>query len=292
MQDDQETYAQMPTLALLPSRAVIALSGEETTEFLNGLITANIEDVDAGTPSYGALLTPQGKILFDFFILRDGERYLVDCSALQKHDLIKRLTFYKLRAKVDIADCSGELAVAAAWDGAELPGLSYADPRSPAAGQRTIAPVEALSGLPDAGEDAYAAHRIALGLADSDQDIGSGELFPHEANFDQINGVHFTKGCYVGQEVVSRMRHKAKVRKRIVIAHGNSGDLASGTEITTDGKVSGTVLSTRGPEGLALIRLDRLEDAYAGGGAINAGNNPVSFSKPEWANFDMPEAPN
>ncbi len=282
----------MPTLAVLPSRAVVALSGEETSEFLNGLITANVEEVDAGAASYGALLTPQGKILFDFFILRDGDRYLVDCSAKQKADLIKRLTFYKLRAKVDIADCSGELAVAAAWDGAELPGHAYADPRSHAAGQRTIAPVDALSALQDAGEDAYEAHRISLGLADSDQDIGSGELFPHEANFDQVNGVHFTKGCYVGQEVVSRMRHKAKVRKRIVIAHGTSGNLQSGSEITTDGKVSGTVLSTLNNEGLALIRLDRLEDAYAGAGEISAGDAQLSFSKPEWATFDMPEAPN
>lgn len=282
----------MPTLALLPSRAVIAISDEEASTFLNGLITANVEDVDAGTPAYGALLTPQGKILFDFFIQRDGERYLVDCSAQQKADLIKRLTFYKLRAKVEITDCSEELGVAAAWDGAELPGHAYADPRSADAGRRTAAPHAELSALDDAGEEAYQAHRIGQGLADSDQDIGLGELFPHEANFDQVNGVHFTKGCYVGQEVVSRMRHKAKVRKRIVIAHGENGTLASGSEITTDGKVSGTVLSTLNNKGLALIRLDRLEDAYANAGEISAGDAQLSFSKPEWATFDMPEAPN
>ncbi|MCP5082623.1 MAG: folate-binding protein YgfZ [Alphaproteobacteria bacterium] len=282
----------MPTLALLPSRAVVAISGEEASTFLDGLITANVEDVDAGTPSYGALLTPQGKILFDFFILRDEERYLVDCSAQQKADLIKRLTFYKLRAKVDIADCSEELGVAASWGGAELPGHAYADPRSAGAGQRTVASLADLGALDDACEEAYEAHRISLGLADSDQDIGSGELFPHEANFDQVNGVHFTKGCYVGQEVVSRMRHKAKVRKRIVIAHGEKGTLASGSEITTDGKVSGTVLSTLNNNGLALIRLDRLEDAYANAGEIRAGQAQLSFSKPEWATFDMPEAPN
>ncbi|MEM1197794.1 MAG: folate-binding protein [Pseudomonadota bacterium] len=282
----------MPTFALLPSRGVIALSGEEASTFLNGLITANVEDVDQGTPAYGALLTPQGKILFDFFIQRDGERYLVDCSVSQKPDLIKRLTFYKLRAKVDIADLSDTMGVAAGWDGAELPGLAYADPRSEQAGARTVADLEDFKGLEDAGEAAYEAHRIALGLADSDRDIGSGELFPHEANFDQVGGVHFTKGCYVGQEVVSRMKHKAKVRKRIVIAHGESGTLASGSEITTDGKVSGTVLSTQGAEGLALIRLDRLEDAYANAGEISAGDARLTFRKPEWATFDMPEAPN
>ena len=282
----------MTTAALLPSRAVIAISGEEASTFLNGLITADVEAVDAGTPAYGALLTPQGKILFDFFILSDGERYLVDCSAQQKADFIKRLTFYKLRAKVEIADCSDELGVAAAWAGAELPGNAYQDPRSANAGQRTVATHADLSALTDAGEEAYEAHRIAQGLADSDRDIGSGELFPHEANFDQVNGVHFTKGCYVGQEVVSRMRHKAKVRKRIVIAHGESGTLASGAEITTDGKVSGTVLSTLNNEGLALIRLDRLEDAYANAGEISAGGANLSFSKPDWATFDMPEAPN
>ena len=282
----------MPTFALLPSRAVIALSGEEASTFLNGLITANVEEVDQGIPAYGALLTPQGKILFDFFIQRDEERYLVDCSASQKPDLIKRLTFYKLRAQVDIADLSDTMGVAAGWDGAELPGNAYPDPRSEAAGVRTMAAVDDLKELDDAGEEAYEAHRIALGLADSDRDIGSGELFPHEANFDQVGGVHFTKGCYVGQEVVSRMRHKAKVRKRIVIAQGESGSLASGAEITTDGKVSGTVLSTMGTEGLALIRLDRLEETYANAGEINAGGARLTFRKPDWATFDMPEAPN
>ena len=279
----------MSTTALLPSRAVISISGEEASTFLNGLITADMEEVDAGKAAYGALLTPQGKILFDFFILKDGERYLVDCSAAQKADLIKRLTFYKLRAKVDIGDESNAVGVVAGWDGAALPGIAYADPRADAAGLRAFASAGELASVADAGEAAYDEHRISLGLADTDQDIGSGELFPHEANFDQINGVNFTKGCYVGQEVVSRMRHKAKVRKRIVIAESGNGPLGSGAEITTDGKVSGSVLSASGDKGLALIRLDRLEDAYSGGGEVSAGGAPVSFVKPEWGTFDMPE---
>ena len=279
----------MSTTAHLPSRAVISISGEEASTFLNGLITADMEEVDAGKAAYGALLTPQGKILFDFFILKDGERYLVDCSAAQKADLIKRLTFYKLRAKVDIGDESNAVGVVAGWDGAALPGIAYADPRADAAGLRAFASAGELASVADAGEAAYDEHRISLGLADTDQDIGSGELFPHEANFDQINGVNFTKGCYVGQEVVSRMRHKAKVRKRIVIAESGNGPLGSGAEITTDGKVSGSVLSASGDKGLALIRLDRLEDAYSGGGEVSAGGAPVSFAKPEWGTFDMPE---
>ncbi|MEM7427771.1 MAG: folate-binding protein [Pseudomonadota bacterium] len=279
----------MSTIALLPSRAAVSISGEEASEFLNGVITHDMEEVDEGKPGYGALLTPQGKILFDFFILRDGERYLVDCSAAQKADLIKRLTFYKLRAKVDIADESGNLGIAAGWQGATLPGASYPDPRAETAGWRTFADFEALGALEDAGESAYDAYRIALGLADTDKDIGSGELFPHEANFDQVGGVSFTKGCYVGQEVVSRMRHKAKVRKRIVIAERSDGALTAGADITTDGKVSGSVLSAAGGKGLALIRLDRLADAYASGGEISADGAPVSFEKPAWGDFEMPE---
>lgn len=287
MQAGKETFAQMPSFALLPTRSVISISGEEAGTFLNGLITADVDQVNSSSPSYGALLTPQGKILFDFFLLKDGDRYLVDCSTLQKPDFVKRLTFYKLRAKVDIADLSEELKVAAGWDGAELPGHAYSDPRVNEVGHRTMATAAELDGLVDAGVDAYERHRISLGLADTDADIGSGELFPHEANFDQVNGFSATKGCYVGQEVVSRMRHKAKVRKRIVIAHGDK--LASGEDVITDGKVSGSVLSAAGEDGLALIRLDRLEDAFAAGGEISAGGANLSFSKPPWGDFEMPE---
>ena len=117
----------MSTIALLPSRAVISISGEEASTFLNGLITADMDQVDAGAPAYGALLAPQGKILFDFFIVKDGERYLLDVSTAQKAELIKRLTFYKLRAKVDIADESETLRVAAAWDGAKIATASKTD---------------------------------------------------------------------------------------------------------------------------------------------------------------------
>ncbi|MGE0241976.1 MAG: folate-binding protein YgfZ, partial [Parvibaculaceae bacterium] len=182
----------------LPSRAVISVTGEDAKDFLQNLVTADIDGLKPGQAAYSALLQPQGKILFDFFILAENGRYAIDCSKAQKADLLKRLTFYKLRAKVGLADSDEEVGVAAAKP---ANGLSYTDPRAAQLGARIIG----LKGsLAEADQEAYRGGRIRLGIADSDEDIGSGELFPHEANLDQLGAVSFKKGCFIGQEVVSR----------------------------------------------------------------------------------------
>ena len=284
----------------LSDRAVLRLTGADVRDFLQGLVTADVDHLSDTQALYAGLLTPQGKILFDFFLAQSGEEIFIDCASAQVADLTKRLTFYKLRAAVEIADVSEERTVVAIWGG-DAPGdttdaVSYSDPRFSQAGTRLLVAageIEAVAGqlgLAQADETAYHAHRIALGLADSVRDIGSGEHFPHECNFDQIGGVDFKKGCYVGQEVVSRTEHRGTARKRMVPLHFDGRAPATGTEITGNGKAVGEVLSTAGTLALGLIRLDRAQSALDADGALTAGDEAVHLDKPEWARFDLPGA--
>jgi tRNA-modifying protein YgfZ len=265
----------------LSSRAVISVAGEGAKDFLQNLVTADIEGLKPGEATYAALLQPQGKILFDFFILADTGRYAIDCSDAQKADLMKRLTLYKLRAKVSLSDGDEEVGVAEVKPAASL---SYTDPRTPELGFRLIA---GKGSLPEAAEAAYRGERIRLGIADSDEDIGSGELFPHEANLDQFGAVSFKKGCFIGQEVVSRMEHRGTARKRIVPLYSPEGAPTKGSAVAADGKAIGTVLSASGKDALALIRLDRLKDAVEAGTGLLTEAGPVHVRKPDWARFEV-----
>src|ERR1700744_2112923 len=207
--------------AMLEDRGVISVSGADATGFLQGLLTNDVERLQPGEARYAALLTPQGKILFDMVIVRalegDEPSYLIDCAAAQTADLAKRLGFYKLRAKVAIADLSADRAVAAFWgdEPASVDGLVYADPRDPRLGSRAILPrpIAASVGTEHVGE--YEGLRIAVGAPKGGLDFAYADAFPHDANFDLLHGVDFDKGCYVGQEVVSRMKHRGTARKRI-----------------------------------------------------------------------------
>jgi folate-binding protein YgfZ len=284
----------MPGLLYAPlvSRTALSMTGEDTHGFLNNLITVNMEKVDQTGVGYGGLLTPQGKILFDFFVMPQEGGYLFECAASQKDELIKRLTFYKLRAKIEINDLSTSHTVIAIWGDGVPENAGFTDPRTPEAGARLIGPAcdsEDAFGASKASENAYHAHRIALGLADSDSDIGSGEVFPHEANFDQFGGVDFTKGCYVGQEVVSRMEHRATARKRMVPFTFDGPAPAIGTPVTGNGKAIGTLSSVSSDHGLALLRLDRVKETYDSGGELTADGTNITPYKPDWAGFDMPE---
>jgi len=257
----------------LPGRAVISVRGPEAGHFLHNLLTADIDQLGDGQAAYAALLTPQGKILFDMFVLKAGDGYLIDCAEGQRADLLKRLAMYRLRAQVEIVP-RDDLAVGVSP--VEVAG-GYRDPRYDGIGWRVIGEV--------AGEARdYDAARIRAGLADSGADLGSGEFFPHEANLDQLGGVSFRKGCYVGQEVVSRMEHRGTARSRILPVVLEGAAPPKGTEIRSGEKQMGTLLSSSGTDALALIRLDRLAEATA---PLVADGVTLKVKKPQWAKYEV-----
>lgn len=278
-------------IALLPDRAVVTVSGEDAQSFLQGVLTCNVETLEPGEARLGALLSPQGKILFDFLVSRSGESgFRLDAPASAAADLVKRLGLYRLRAKVAIA-ADPTLGIAAAWDGAETAAEveRCRDGRLDALGIRLYFAEGAFSA--DATEDDYHAHRIGLGIPEGGRDFPYGDAFPHEALMDQIGGVDFQKGCYVGQEVVSRMQHRGTARTRVVPVVTVSGEAPEpGTEITAGQKVLGVTASRAGSRGLAMIRLDRLADALATGEPLRAGSAVLGVEKPGFASFAFPEA--
>ena len=212
-------------VVLLSDRAVVRVTGEAARNFLQGLITNHIDQAKPGSAIHTGLLTPQGKILVDFFVLPVGDGFLLELAKAKLADLIQRLTVYKLRTQVAFAE-EPSLRVAASWGSTPLlpeGAIAFADPRLPELGLRILLPANAdISGLGCAlaSEDEYHARRIALGVPEGGRDYTFGDAFPHEAMFDQLNGVDFKKGCFVGQEVVSRMEHRGTARKRIVGVEG------------------------------------------------------------------------
>ncbi|HSU98729.1 MAG TPA: folate-binding protein [Roseiarcus sp.] len=269
----------MPTkAAMLEDRGVLSVSGADATSFLQGLLTNDVERLEPGEARYAALLTPQGKILFDMIVVRapDGEEagYLIDCAAAQSADLSKRLGFYRLRAKVAVADVSAERAVAAFWGG-EPPTVAgsvvYADPRDSRLGWRAIMarPAAAAAGLAHVGE--YEGLRIAVGAPKGGLDFAYADAFPQDANFDLLHGIDFEKGCYVGQEVVSRMKHRGAVRKRVARVKLAGPAPAPGTPVMDGELAVGALGSASGREALAMLRIDRAEEAKAAGRTLSAG---------------------
>ncbi len=288
--------------AFLPDRGAIKVAGPDARTFLNGLVTADIAKVAPGRAVYAALLTPQGKIVADFIVTEapaeDGGGFFLDAPRVLAPDLVAKLNFYKLRAKVLAEDLSGTLGVMAAWDGAGDTGcgLVYDDPRLPALGRRVMLPPHlADEAAADLGADlcdatAYDAHRIALGVPQGGRDFVYGDAFPHEADMDQLGGVDFAKGCYVGQEVVSRMEHRGTARTRIVPFAADDYAPDSGLPVMAGDRQLGTTGSSAGNRGLAMLRLDRLADALAAGTPITAGGIALRPRKPDWATFPVPEA--
>jgi len=267
----------MSTSVVVPlsDRGVVSLTGAEAVDFLDNLATNDLSGMRTGEARFAGLLTPQGKILFEFFALRTEEGFLLETRADRVADLLKRLTMYKLRAKIALTDVSADYAVAAAW-GPERPaieeGWCFADPRSTDLGWRIIVPRAKLASV--AGEVVpevlYHERRVALGVAEGGFDYPLGDTFPHEANYDRRHGVSFTKGCFVGQEVVARMQNKTIVRKRVTLVTG-AEPLTPGAEIRIGAAVIGTVGSVAGPHGLALIRIDRAVEAADKGEPLVAG---------------------
>jgi folate-binding protein YgfZ len=372
--------------ALLPDRGVVKVVGDNARPFLNGLLTADIGKMTPETPRFAALLTPQGKIIVDCIVVEapaeDGSGFFLDCPRALAAELVGKLNFYKLRAKVIAEDLSEVLGVLAIWDGAGTSeyGLCYPDPRLPALGRRMMLPPHLVreaaaelepfpvtlsrkaptssplpvgersrakragegglpidspssphpnplqpksnlsdfgqskvpnSGKPEFGGEreraayastsapillgtevveasAYEAHRIALGVPRGGFDFVYGDAFPHEADMDQLNGVDFAKGCYVGQEVVSRIEHRGSARKRVVPVSTEAFAPESGMAVMAGDKQIGIMGSGAGPQGLAMLRLDYMSDAQASGTPLVAGGVTIRPRKPPWARFAWP----
>lgn len=286
--------------ALLPDRGVVKIAGEPARTFLNGLLTAEIAAMTPETPRYAALLTPQGKIIADFIVAQapaaDGGDFFLDCPRALAPALVEKLNFYKLRAKVIVEDLSDTLGVMAIWDGTGDTdyGLVLPDPRLPALGQRLLLPPHLAdtaaddlgAALVDAGE--YETHRIALGVPRGGLDFIYGETFPHDADLDQLNGVDFKKGCFVGQEVVSRVEHRGTARNRIVPIAFEDYAAEAGSPVMAGEKSIGTMGSSSGRNGLAMLRLDRVDDALASGATLTAGGVPFRLRESAFARFKLP----
>ena len=277
----------MAQASILEDREVVSLEGEQARDFLQGLITNDVSACREGAALYAALLTPQGKILFDFFLAARGEYgFLIDCAAARATELLKRLTMYRLRSKVQIA-ARPELGVAAAWgDGIEsfelADGVVFRDPRAEALGIRLVGPREAVgAAVQKAQPGDYQAHRIALGVPDS-RDLPPDTVFALDAGLEELNGVSFKKGCYVGQEVTSRMKHRASARRRFLIAEIGGEAPVSGTPIEAQGRTLGEWSSGRAGHGLALVRLDRLAEAEEAQASITSEGRAVRLTKPAW----------
>ncbi|WP_026607154.1 YgfZ/GcvT domain-containing protein [Methylocapsa acidiphila] len=271
----------------LSDRGVIEVAGADATAFLHKLITNSVLNIPAGESRYSGLLTPQGKLMFDFFVvpLPEGAEagYYFDCPRAQAADLAKRVNFHKMRAKITVTDKSDALGVAAFWGGEVAPdveGLAYRDMRAPDMGFRVIGAPDKLASLGTQNAAAYEAHRVAEGVPKGGVDFTYGDTFVHDVNLDFLHGVDFKKGCYVGQEVVARVHFRNSARKRIVKVHFNGPAPEQGAQLIAGEIAIGQIGSTAGSEGLASLRLDKLEDAKAAGTEVKVGGVPVEVDVP------------
>jgi folate-binding protein YgfZ len=312
-------------MALLADRGVVLVKGTDAGKLLQGLVTNDLELLSIERPDrlppamHAGLLSPQGKILFDFFVVAPLHRgmgpskdlFWLETTKDNVAPLIKRLTLYKLRADVAIEDASEDYLVVALWGApaAELEAIPpvvfdaspshFEDPRLSSLGMRWLV----WRGLEDKLLDAarrsaklvevdaaeYHTHRVALGVPEGGKDYAFGDAFPHEADFDQLHGVSFTKGCFVGQEVVSRMQHRANVRKRVVPVEAEA-ELTPGSEVKAGAVTIGAIGSAAGARALALVRLDRAAEAKVKGEPLTAGGVAIRLSRPEWAKFEIAPA--
>lgn len=282
----------------LSDRCMIRISGEDRRTFLQGLISNDIEKADGAHAIYAALLTPQGKYQFDFFIVSDGDDLLLDGLKGDAEALIKKLTMFKLRSKATLEDVTADYAVfALIGDGAadvldngmqtktDDGAILYADPRLPQAGIRVIAPVavdaNALGG-DNASEDDYQKHRISLGLPEAPFDLEKEKTILLESGFDELSGVDWKKGCYMGQELTARTKYRGLVKKRLFPVTLSRPGVEPGTDIMQDGKVVGEIRSVMDDRGLAMLRLKAL-----GGPEMSAGSAAVFPAVPDW--MQLPE---
>ncbi|XUY27641.1 YgfZ/GcvT domain-containing protein [Agrobacterium sp. rho-8.1] len=269
--------------AFLIDRAFIHVSGNGATDFLQNLITPDLESLPDGEARAGALLTPQGKIMFEFLIWRDGEGYVLETGADQKDALLRRLTMYKLRAPVELkADDSTGVSVF--WN-EHAPHGAIKDSRFAKA---SVELYRSMGSSASGDPAAYHALRISNGIAVAGLDYALNDAFPHDVLMDVNDGVSFQKGCFVGQEVVSRMKHRGTARRRVVIVKAETELPPSGTDITAGGKSIGTLGTVQGSQGLAIIRTDRAADAMASGTGMTVSGVSVTVTLPAWSGLSFP----
>jgi tRNA-modifying protein YgfZ len=275
-------------IARLERRAAVRVAGPDWRAFLQGLLTQDVEGLRPGEMRFGALLTPQGRLLFDLFVDCDGEDGArLDVAAARRDELVQRLNLYRLRAKVEVA--ADPAPVFAAWKGRPEGEGWRPDPRLAELGFRRIGEIaQASDQASDADEDAYDAWRLGLGVPDAAQDCKPDAAYPIEADFDLLNGVDFKKGCFVGQEVVQRMERRSTARTRVVPVTFDGAAPSIGTDVTAGEKSLGTIGSSVDGRGLALLRLDRAEDALAAGQPLMAGGVTLHLVKPDWVQFPFP----
>ncbi|MDF1793576.1 MAG: folate-binding protein [Thalassobaculaceae bacterium] len=297
-------------------RGVIRLDGEDRAAFLQGLVSNDVLKVSPERAGYGAFLTAQGKFLHDFFLVETGDALLIETAADRLDDFFRKLRMYKLRSKVELTVESDGWVVAAvfgadAFDIIGLPpergaasafaeGLAFVDPRHADAGLRVLLPevtgaaALAAAGLTETNRSAYDRRRVSLGLPDGSRDLAVEKTVLLEAGFEELGGVDFQKGCYMGQELTARTKYRGLVKRRLMPIVINGPLPASGTEITLDGREAGEVRSVvantgageeGGGLGLAMIRLNRLDEAMRSGAPLTAGESTVIPHKPDWATF-------
>ena len=297
---------------LLPERGVLRLAGADVRTFLQALITRDLDGLSPERAVYGALLTPQGKYLFDFFLAQQGDDLLLEGAAARLEPLAKRLNMYRLRADVKIADVSAEWEVHAAFGigtdaalgltgglgaaKAFAGGIAFIDPRLREAGARIIAPAGQAAGMLQAAgfslcaETEYDYFRLGLALPDSGRDLLVDKSLMLESNLEQLHGVDFDKGCFVGQELTARTKYRALVRKRLLPVRIDGPLPDPGTPLMAAEREVAVMRSGQGDRGLALVRLDRLVETGGLGQSLTAGTAKVTPMLPDWAAFDLPEA--
>jgi folate-binding protein YgfZ len=291
-------------IAKLDDRAVVRIAGPDARALLHNVLTLDMDGVDRHGSGYGALLAPQGKILWDFVLHKLDGGYAADLRADQVEAFAKRLALYKLRAKVAIG-AAPDLAVFVEWqpgrerraqrDSSPSPSaqgggesVGPADPRLAELGRRWLAPAGSVA--TDASAAEWHRHRIALAVPEGGIDFVFGDTFPHDAAMDSLNGIAFEKGCYIGQEVVSRMRHRGTARRRIVALTAAGALPEPGAEIAAGERPLGRLGSSANGRGIGLVRLDRLRQAVDLGLPVRAGAEEVTVALPAWATYGWPAA--
>ncbi|MDX1483991.1 MAG: folate-binding protein [Alphaproteobacteria bacterium] len=290
------------TLTLLENRGVVRVAGEDARDFLQNIVTNDVSKVNGAAAIWAALLSPQGKYLHDFFIVGLGGALMLDCEKARATDLVERLARYRLRSKVEITNVSADWVVAAlmgtdadagalvGFEGRGGPiagGVCYVDPRYGGMGARALVPKDAIGELLSAGfeqvEPGFHEHaRLCLGLPDGSRDLVVDKAFPMENGFDELNGIDWDKGCYVGQEMTARMRYRATVRRQLLPVSIDGTAPAAGTAVMLGDREAGEMRSSAGDIGLALLRLEALGELQSGERNLTADGAGLTPLRPPW----------